>query len=73
LINIFISDLDEGTEHALRKFAGNTKLRGVADTPQDCAAIQQGLARLRIGQRKLVRFNKGKCRVLHPGRNNHVH
>ncbi|KAJ7398038.1 hypothetical protein BTVI_129604 [Pitangus sulphuratus] len=56
---------------AAHKFVHNKKLGGMSDTPEGCAAIQWDLDRLESeAERNLMRFNKGKYRVLHLGRNN---
>ena len=74
LFNIFISDLDEEIESTLSKFAGDTNLIGVTDTPEGCDTIQQELDRLESQvEGNVMRFSKGKYRVLHLRRNNCMH
>ncbi|KAJ7423889.1 hypothetical protein WISP_31527 [Willisornis vidua] len=45
----------------LNKFADDTKLGGVADTPEDCVAIHKHVTRLeKRADRKLLKFGEGK-------------
>ena len=41
LFNIFINDLDEAVEGILIKFADDTKLGGVANTPEETTTVQR--------------------------------
>ncbi|GAB0184903.1 hypothetical protein GRJ2_000955600 [Grus japonensis] len=62
LFNVFISDLDDGTQCTLNKFA---------DTPNGRAAIQRNIDKLsKWTDRNLIKFSKGKYKVLHLGKNN---
>ena len=66
-----LQDLDEGIECTVSKFADDTKLGGVADTPEGCAAIQRDLHRLESwAGGRLMKYKKGKFSVLHLGKNN---
>ncbi|GAB0180546.1 mitochondrial enolase superfamily member 1 [Grus japonensis] len=63
-----------GHECTLSKFAGDTNLGGVDDTPEGHDAIQRDFSRLeKWADRNLMKFNKEKCKVLYMGRNNSRH
>ncbi|GAB0176081.1 mitochondrial enolase superfamily member 1 [Grus japonensis] len=74
LFNIFIDYLDDEAEYTLGKFADDTKLGGLADTPGGCAAIQKDLNRVRKwADGNLMQLNKGQCNVPQLRRNNPRH
>ncbi|PKU39735.1 rna-directed dna polymerase from mobile element jockey-like [Limosa lapponica baueri] len=69
--SIFLYPLNEWGKYQRRV---DTKLGGLADTPEGCAAIQWDLNSLESwAEKNLMRFNKGKHKVLHPGRKNSRH
>lgn len=69
MLNIFINNLNDGTECSISKFANETKLGGGADPSEGCSVIHRDLGRLeKWTERNLMKLSKEKCRVLPLGR-----
>ncbi|KAJ7417544.1 hypothetical protein WISP_64085 [Willisornis vidua] len=60
-------------QRPLSKFTDGTKLGGVADSPEGCATLQKDLDKLERWEERTMKFNKGKCRILHLGKRNPLH
>ena len=71
LFNIFVRDMDSGTECTLSKFPDYIKLCGVVDMRKGRDSIQKDVDRLeRWACVNHMKFNKAKCKVPHMGRGN---
>ncbi|KAK4832396.1 LOW QUALITY PROTEIN: hypothetical protein QYF61_022251 [Mycteria americana] len=74
LFNMVINGLHDRAECTFGKFADDTKRGGAADTPKCCAATQRSLNGLeKCAIRNVMKFSKGKCKVLYLRRNNLMH
>jgi len=74
LFNIFVGDMNSGTECTLSKFANDTKLCGAVNKLEGRGAIWWGLDGLeRWARANHMKFSKAKCKVRHVGGGNPKH
>lgn len=74
VFNICVSDMDSGIESTLSKFANDTELRCVVDMLEGRDAIQRNLDWTEIWVCvNLMKFSKGKCKVLNLSWDNPKH
>lgn len=66
LFNVFINDLDDGTECSLSSFTNDTKLGGVTDMLDGCTAPP-------LVREESHEVQLGEMKVLHLGRRNPMH
>ncbi|KAK4816570.1 hypothetical protein QYF61_017960 [Mycteria americana] len=72
--NILIDDLYDEAYCTISKFTDDTELGRVVDTPESRAAIQRDLDRVeKWADGNVLKFNKGKCKVLQLRKNNPRH
>lgn len=70
MLNIFINDLDDRAVCTLSRCADTTNLKGM----EGHVATQRDLDRLKKwASRNFMQLNKRKWKVLHLGKNNHMH
>ncbi|CAM5088479.1 unnamed protein product [Eretmochelys imbricata] len=71
LFNLFINDLEKGVNSKVAKFVDDTELLKIVKTKADCKELQKDLTKLSDWATKWqMKFNVGKCKVTHIGKNN---
>lgn len=73
VFNVFTNVLDDVTEDSLDKFEGDKKTRGMAGRVDVCGDIQRDFRTLKVCVNRNLTMFRGKCGVLHIGRNNLRH
>ena len=74
LFNIFIDDIDAGLLALIRKFADDTKVAMQVNNQEEAERMQRVIDNLcRWAEEWAMAFNKGKCKIMHFGRENIRH